>query len=172
MLKAQSEEAQAFQASFTAKKADILARAAAAVAAASSASSPAAAPKLNDTHSSGDAEQEYFDDGIAEDIITALSRFHDLLVIARNSSFVYRPDQIDQHQTNKKEESSKKAQKHASPRLWFEGPRGRPGKAPEASKKDTNLSSILQTISMTSVIVWLYGYGFAVWICLWGYRFQ
>ncbi|MFP6747484.1 MAG: adenylate/guanylate cyclase domain-containing protein [Alphaproteobacteria bacterium] len=39
---------------------------------------------------SGDPEQEYFADGIAEDVITALSRFHSLFVIARNSSFSYR----------------------------------------------------------------------------------
>jgi adenylate cyclase len=39
---------------------------------------------------SGDPEQEYFSDGISEDIITDLSRFHALFVIARNSSFVYR----------------------------------------------------------------------------------
>jgi TolB-like protein len=39
---------------------------------------------------SGDPEQEYFSDGITEDIITELSRFRDLFVIARNSSFVYR----------------------------------------------------------------------------------
>ena len=39
---------------------------------------------------SGDAEQEYFADGIAEDIITELSRYPDLFVVARNSSFAYR----------------------------------------------------------------------------------
>jgi adenylate cyclase len=39
---------------------------------------------------SGDPEQEYFADGIAEDIITALSRFPSLFVIARNSSFTYK----------------------------------------------------------------------------------
>jgi TolB-like protein len=39
---------------------------------------------------SGDPEQEYFSDGITEDIITELSRFRDLFVIARSSSFVYR----------------------------------------------------------------------------------
>ncbi len=39
---------------------------------------------------SGDAEQDYFVDGIAEDIITALSKLSDLFVIARNSSFAYR----------------------------------------------------------------------------------
>jgi adenylate cyclase len=39
---------------------------------------------------SGDAEQDYFADGIAEDIITELSRFRELLVIARNSAFTYK----------------------------------------------------------------------------------
>lgn len=44
---------------------------------------------------SGDAEQEYFADGITEDIITALSRFPSLFVIARNSSFAYKGKAID-----------------------------------------------------------------------------
>lgn len=39
---------------------------------------------------SGDPEQEFFADGLTEDIITELSRFHDLLVISRNSAFVYK----------------------------------------------------------------------------------
>jgi TolB-like protein len=39
---------------------------------------------------SGDPEQEYFSDGICEDIITELSRFREFLVIARNSSFTYK----------------------------------------------------------------------------------
>jgi adenylate cyclase len=39
---------------------------------------------------SGDPEQQYFSDGITEDIITELSRFHSLFVIARNSSFSFR----------------------------------------------------------------------------------
>ena len=39
---------------------------------------------------SGDPEQEYFADGITEDIITELSRFHEFTVIARNSSFHYK----------------------------------------------------------------------------------
>jgi adenylate cyclase len=39
---------------------------------------------------SGDPEQEYFADGMVEEIITALSRFQDLFVIARNSSFTYK----------------------------------------------------------------------------------
>ena len=44
---------------------------------------------------SGDAEQEYFSDGIAEDIITALSRNRWLFVIARNSSFSYKGQSPD-----------------------------------------------------------------------------
>src|SRR5437016_2538899 len=39
---------------------------------------------------SGDPEQEYFADGMVEDIITALSRFKSMFVIARNSSFTYK----------------------------------------------------------------------------------
>jgi len=42
------------------------------------------------TNMSGDPEQEYFADGIVEDIITALSRFRWSFVIARNSSFTYK----------------------------------------------------------------------------------
>jgi adenylate cyclase len=44
---------------------------------------------------SGDPEQEYFADGMVEDIITALSRFGELFVIARNSSFAYKGRAID-----------------------------------------------------------------------------
>ncbi len=44
---------------------------------------------------SGDPEQEYFADGIVEDIITALSRFNQLFVIARNSSFAYKGRNVD-----------------------------------------------------------------------------
>lgn len=39
---------------------------------------------------SGDPDQDYFADGVVEDIITALSRMRGLLVIARNSSFTYK----------------------------------------------------------------------------------
>ena len=42
------------------------------------------------TNMSGDAEQEFFADGIAEDIITALSKSRSLFVIARNSTFTYK----------------------------------------------------------------------------------
>ena len=44
---------------------------------------------------SGDAEQEYFTDGITEDITAALSRIPSLFVIARNSSFAYKGKAID-----------------------------------------------------------------------------
>jgi TolB-like protein len=44
---------------------------------------------------SSDPEQEFFADGIVEDIITALSRFKALFVIARNSSFTYRGRAVD-----------------------------------------------------------------------------
>jgi adenylate cyclase len=44
---------------------------------------------------SGDPEQEYFSDGITEDIITELSRFRSLFVIARNSSFAFRGQKAD-----------------------------------------------------------------------------
>ncbi len=44
---------------------------------------------------SGDAEQEYFVDGITEDIITALSKFHSFLVIARNSTFTYKGQAVN-----------------------------------------------------------------------------
>jgi adenylate cyclase len=44
---------------------------------------------------SGDAEQEFFADGITEDIITELSRFRDLFVISRNSSFKYKGQPVD-----------------------------------------------------------------------------
>jgi adenylate cyclase len=44
---------------------------------------------------SGDAEQEYFADGITEDIITDLSKLHWFFVIARNSSFIYKGKAVD-----------------------------------------------------------------------------
>lgn len=50
---------------------------------------------------SGDSEQEYFADGIAEEIITELSRFHSLFVIARNSSFTYKGKSIDARQAGR-----------------------------------------------------------------------
>ena len=50
------------------------------------------------TNMSGDPEQEYFADGMAEDIITALSRFNRLFVIARNSTFTYKGRAVDVRQ--------------------------------------------------------------------------
>ena len=44
---------------------------------------------------SGDPEQEFFADGMAEDIITSLSRYRSLFVIARNSTFAYKGKSID-----------------------------------------------------------------------------
>jgi len=44
---------------------------------------------------SGDPEQEYFADGISEDLTTALSRFEWLFVIARNSAFTYKGKAVD-----------------------------------------------------------------------------
>jgi len=44
---------------------------------------------------SGDPEQEYFADGISEDIITGLSKLHWFFVIARNSSFTYKGKAVD-----------------------------------------------------------------------------
>jgi TolB-like protein/class 3 adenylate cyclase len=50
---------------------------------------------------SGDPEQEYFTDGITEDIITELSRFRSLFVIARNSSFSYKGKSPDIRQVGR-----------------------------------------------------------------------
>src|SRR5258708_132134 len=47
------------------------------------------------TNLSGDAEQEYFADGIVEDIITAISKLRWFFVIARNSSFAYKGKTVD-----------------------------------------------------------------------------
>ena len=50
---------------------------------------------------SGDPEQEYFADGMVEEIITALSRIHWLFVIARNSSFTYKGQAVDVKQVGR-----------------------------------------------------------------------
>jgi TolB-like protein/class 3 adenylate cyclase len=50
---------------------------------------------------SGDPEQEYFADGMVEEIITALSRIRWLFVIARNSSFTYKGQAIDVKQVGR-----------------------------------------------------------------------
>jgi adenylate cyclase len=53
------------------------------------------------TNMSGDPEQEYFADGIVEDIITALSRVKWFFVIARNSSFTYKGKAVDIRQVGR-----------------------------------------------------------------------
>ena len=53
------------------------------------------------TNMSGDPQQEYFSDGITEDIITELSRFSELFVIARNSSFQYKGKSPDIRQVGR-----------------------------------------------------------------------
>jgi adenylate cyclase len=52
-------------------------------------------------NTSGDREQDYFSDGITEDIITELSRFSDLFVIAHNSSFQYKGKAVDVRQAGR-----------------------------------------------------------------------
>jgi TolB-like protein len=57
---------------------------------------------------SGDAEQEYFADGISEDIITGLSKLRWFFVIARNSSFTYKGKAVD----------VKRAARHSAISVW------------------------------------------------------
>jgi adenylate cyclase len=70
-----------------------------------------AAPSLPDKPSiavlpfenmSGDPEQEYFADGMVDEIITALSRFNSLFVIARNSSFTFKGKAVDIKEVGRK----------------------------------------------------------------------
>jgi adenylate cyclase len=53
------------------------------------------------TNMSGDPEQEFVSDGVAEDVITALSRYPSLFVIARNSSFTYKGRTVDVKQVGR-----------------------------------------------------------------------
>ena len=53
------------------------------------------------TNFSDDAMQDYFADGVVEDIITELSRFPELFVIARNSSFTYKGQAVDVRQVGR-----------------------------------------------------------------------
>jgi TolB-like protein/Flp pilus assembly protein TadD len=68
-----------------------------------SSSPPVAAPRLSIVvlpfaNLSGDPEQQYFADGITEDLTTDLSRLADMLVISRNTAFTYRNKSIDTKQ--------------------------------------------------------------------------
>ena len=53
------------------------------------------------TNMSGDPKEDYFSDGLTEDIITALSRFKQLFVIARNSTFKYKGQAVDVREVSK-----------------------------------------------------------------------
>ncbi|MDC1286481.1 adenylate/guanylate cyclase domain-containing protein [Gammaproteobacteria bacterium] len=55
------------------------------------------------TNMNSDPEQEYFSDGITEDIITALSKINNLLVIARNSTFIYKGKAVDVRQISREQ---------------------------------------------------------------------
>ena len=55
----------------------------------------------------GNPEQEYFADGISEDIITALSHYRWFFVIARNSTFVYKGRSVDVKQVAREPTSAK-----------------------------------------------------------------
>ena len=85
----------------------VVAERAAVVTASANASVPLALPDkpsiavLPFQNMSGDPEQEYFADGMVEDIITALSRFKSLFVIARNSSFTYKGRAVDVKQVGR-----------------------------------------------------------------------
>ena len=59
---------------------------------------PPAIAVLPFTNMGGDAEQDYFADGITEDIITALAKWRSFLVIARNSTFAYKGRSVDVRQ--------------------------------------------------------------------------
>src|SRR5262252_3113808 len=54
------------------------------------------------TNMSGDAEQEYFSDGMTEDIITDCSKLSGLFVIARNSTFVFKKQSVDVKEVGRK----------------------------------------------------------------------
>ena len=55
------------------------------------------------TNMNADPEQEYFSDGITEDVITALSKINNLLVIARNSTFTYKAKAVDVRQISREQ---------------------------------------------------------------------
>ena len=73
------------------------------IAAATSISQPLVAPRLSIVvlpfaNLSNDPEQQYFTDGITEDLTTDLSRIAGMLVISRNTAFTYRHERVDTKQ--------------------------------------------------------------------------
>ena len=68
------------------------------------------------TNMSGDPDQEYFSDGIADDIITELSRSRSLFVIARNSSFTYKGRAVDIKQVARELGRALRAGRQRAPR--------------------------------------------------------
>ena len=91
-LKNIAEPVRVFQVRRDSNAADVLKTAFADVAIKSEKPSIAILPLMN---MSGDPEQDYFSDGITEDLITELSRFRLLHVVARNSSFAYKGKHVD-----------------------------------------------------------------------------
>jgi class 3 adenylate cyclase len=91
---------------------------------------------------SGDPEQEYFADGIVDEIITALSRFRNLFVIARNSTFTYKGRPVDVKQVGRElgvRYVLEGGVRKAANRVRFIG-QGMSGRT--ASKADTKIFSI------------------------------
>ena len=66
---------------------------------------------------SGDTEQEFFADGLTEDIITELSRFRQLLVISRNAVFVHKGKPVKAQQIAR-EFGSTTSSREACARRW------------------------------------------------------
>ena len=96
---------------------------------------------------SDDPEQEFFADGIAEDVITALSRYPSLFVIARNSSFTYKDHAVDVKQVGRElgvryvlEGSLRKAGSHI--RVTAQLVEADTGKHVWAERYDRNLTDI------------------------------
>ena len=74
-----------------------------ALASSTSAAQPLVAPRLSIvvlpfSNLSNDPDQQYFADGITEDVTTDLSRIADMFVISRNSAFTYRNKPVDTRQ--------------------------------------------------------------------------
>ena len=106
---------------------------------------------------SGDPEQDYFADGMVEDIITGLSRIKWLFVIARNSSFTYKGKAVDVNQVGRelgyamcwRAASVRRETGCASPRNWSR-PRLEGIYGPTASTAHLRTSSTCRTRSQNA----------------------